>query len=465
VEAGDLIQERYRLEAPLGVGGMAEVWRAHDERLRRPVAVKLMARHLTDNPDFLVRFFSEAQSVARISHPSVVKVLDFGQEDDLPYLVMELVPGGSLALPEGERLLPERAVELITQAAEGAGAAHAGGLVHRDIKPANILIDEMGDAKLADFGIASTVSGERMTGTGAAIGSPHYISPERVSGGDATPASDVYSLGIVLYELIAGQRPFEGGNATMIAISHIDQAPEAPSVHNPDLDPGIDAIIMRCLAKDPAQRFADGAALAEALKEGTTVAPPVMVPGAIDDEDADGDFGEYEEVEFRPKRRLLIGSVAAITLIVLAVWGFGAGRRGTEPADASVESSSESKETKNGRPKGSPSPSASSAFGTAGFEASPSPSPSTAAQTNGGTDDRPGDPDSNGGQTDPGDNDGGTDPVTDPEPSPSAGEPSPTPPSSEPSPATSPSSSEPSPAQSPSAQPSAGAEEQPPPPG
>lgn len=461
MEAGDLIQGRYRLEAPLGVGGMAEVWRAHDERLRRPVAVKLMARHLAGDPDFLVRFFSEAQSVARISHPSVVKVLDFGQEDDLPYLVMELVPGGSLALPEGERLLPERAVELITQAAQGAGAAHAAGLVHRDIKPANILIDEMGDAKLADFGIASSAGGERMTGTGAAIGSPHYISPERVSGGDAAPASDVYSLGIVLYELIAGRRPFEGGNPTMIAISHIDKAPDPPSAHNPDLDPGIDAIIMRCLAKDPALRFADGAALAEALKEGTTVAPPV-VPVGVYDEGEDAEFEEHE-YEPRPKRRLLVGSVAAVTLIVLAVWGFGAERRGTEPAGASVESSAETNGTRNGRPKASPSPTASTGFETAGFEASPSPTPPSDGAAD-DTDDRSGDGSSNGGQIGTGGNDGGTDPVTDPDPSPPTEEPSPTPPASEPSPATSP-SSQPSPAESPSAQPSAPAEEQPPPPG
>jgi serine/threonine-protein kinase len=448
VKEGDLIQERYRLEAPLGAGGMAEVWRALDQRLNRPVAIKLLARHLADQPDFLVRFFSEAQCVARLSDPAVVKVLDFGQEDDLPYLVMELVPGGPLVVPEGEQLLPERAFELVAQAAGGAGAAHAAGLVHRDIKPANILLDDLGNAKLADFGIASSTGAERMTGTGAAIGSPHYIAPERVSGGDATPASDVYSLGVVLYELLAGRRPFEGGNATMIAISHIDQEPDPPSAHNPALDPGVDEVVMRCLAKDPADRFPDGNALAEVLERGKFgglgLAAAAEHPETLEDE-PDG----YEVVEARTGRRILVGSAVMAAVVALAVWGLGATRGGADPDQGIVSSDSEDQ----GKPGARPSPTTSSSPGTFEEElvsSTPSPSPTSPTARDGG-ETRDGDwsptavpgADSNDTTDDP---DPDPTPDSEPSPSPTTAEPSPTSePSEEPSPAPSP-STEPSPA-------------------
>ncbi|MGH2819545.1 MAG: serine/threonine-protein kinase, partial [Actinomycetota bacterium] len=178
VSKGDLIQNRYRLEEMLGRGGMAVVWHAFDERLERPVAVKLIAPQYAEDPEFLVRFFSEAQSVARVSHPNVVSVLDFGEIEGRPFLVMQYVPGGSVArLCKEGPLMPERSMEIVIDAARGAGAAHNAELVHRDVKTANILLEEDGTAKLADFGIAATSAGEGLTATGTAIGSPHYISP------------------------------------------------------------------------------------------------------------------------------------------------------------------------------------------------------------------------------------------------------------------------------------------------
>ncbi|MGI8407041.1 MAG: serine/threonine-protein kinase [Actinomycetota bacterium] len=275
---GERIHDRYILQALLGRGGMAEVWGATDERLNREVAVKFLAPQMAEDPEYLVRFFSEAQSVARISHPHVIQVLDFGQHEERPLLVMEHAPGGSLDELLTEQLTIEQALELTTQVAEGVGAAHRLGLVHRDIKPGNILLDANGNAKIADFGISSNSVGESMTATGAAIGSPHYISPEQVSGRTATPASDVYSLGIVLYQLLIGRRPFEGDSVTAVAIAHVDRIPERPSVHAPEIEPWLDALVLRCLAKDPEARFADGASLAKAIRAAD---PGSYVPAAV----------------------------------------------------------------------------------------------------------------------------------------------------------------------------------------
>ncbi|HWC14762.1 MAG TPA: serine/threonine-protein kinase [Actinomycetota bacterium] len=273
MNAGDTVHRRYELTNLLGKGGMAEVWRAVDSHLSRPVAIKFLVPQLAEDPEFLVRFFAEAQAVARISHPNVVKILDFGEHDGSPFLVMEAVAGGSLTELVGEPMDPARVLEIVAGAAAAAGAAHDAGIIHRDIKPANILMDPDGEAKLADFGIASSSGrSERLTATGAAIGSPHYISPEQASGGIATPASDVYALGIVLYELLTGVRPFDRDNVTAIAIAHVDEQPAPPSSHIPEVAP-LDALVLRCLAKDPAARFADGNELAAALGSFDLAAP------------------------------------------------------------------------------------------------------------------------------------------------------------------------------------------------
>ena len=322
MNAGEVIQARYELAEPLGKGGMAEVWRAQDLHLHRSVAVKFLASHLSGDPEFLVRFFSEAQAVAGISHPNVVRVLDFGEYEESPYLVMECVPGGPLTEKTGEPHEPDWAFEILGAAASAAGAAHAKGIVHRDIKPGNILLDESGTAKLADFGIASSGRSERLTATGAAIGSPHYISPEQASGGDASPASDVYALGIVLYELLTGVRPFEGDNVTAIAIAQVEQEPVPPSNHVPELNAAIDALVLRCLAKDPSMRFSDGTELATALQR-FELEEDAVAPIPID-----------RDPQPRWNRKLIAATAAVAVLAAIPLVGLLAS--GESPVSASV---------------------------------------------------------------------------------------------------------------------------------
>jgi serine/threonine-protein kinase len=267
MQQGDVVSERYELDRLLGRGGMGHVWRAHDTRLNRHVAVKVLATNLNDEPEALVRFFSEAQSIARISHPNVVTVLDFGEFDGVPYLVLEYVSGGDLTDIIGEPIYEARALGIMAASASAAGAAHKLGIVHRDIKASNILLTEDEKPKLADFGIAASSAGERLTQTGAAIGSPHYISPEQAKGRSATSQSDIYSLGIVLFELLTGRKPFEGANVTAIAIAHVEKEPPTPSSLVPGISRDIDDIVGTCLQKDQGDRFRDGESLARALHE------------------------------------------------------------------------------------------------------------------------------------------------------------------------------------------------------
>ncbi len=322
MNSGETIHQRYDLTNLLGKGGMAEVWRALDTHLGRPVAVKFLAPQLAEDPEFLVRFFAEAQAVARISHPNVVQVLDFGEHEGSPFLVMEAVEGGPLTELVGEPMDPERALEIVTDVAGAAGAAHDAGIVHRDIKPGNILMDPVAGAKLADFGIASSGRAEHLTATGAAIGSPHYISPEQASGGVATPASDVYAIGIVLYELLTGVKPFDGDNVTAIAIAHVEEQPPPPRTHVPEVAP-LDDLVLRCLAKDPAARFADGNELAAALASfdfsarAAAVADEAVVP------------------HWWATRRALATAAAGVLLIGVPIVVFGGSDGGEESATAS----------------------------------------------------------------------------------------------------------------------------------
>jgi serine/threonine-protein kinase len=265
---------RYQLTSRIATGGMGEVWRAEDTVLDREVAVKVLKQEYADDPNFRARFEAEARNAAALHHPNVASVFDFGELDDddgsghrRPFLVMELVPGQPLSvlLRGGEPMPPERASEVVAQAADAIAAAHTLGIVHRDVKPANLLVTPDGTVKITDFGIARAADGAAITQTGQIVGTPHYISPEQAEGYPATQASDIYALGVVLYECLAGQRPFARDTPIQVALAHIRE-------DVPPLDDAVPArlraIVDKALAKDPAARFASAGDLALALRGG-----------------------------------------------------------------------------------------------------------------------------------------------------------------------------------------------------
>ncbi|ALV33118.1 serine/threonine-protein kinase [Streptomyces sp. CdTB01] len=251
------IAGRYRLRDAIGRGAMGEVWRAFDETLSRPVAVKLLLPQDSD-PTAAARFRLEAQTAGRLSHPHVVGVLDFGEDEGRLFLVMELVDGDSLArtLAASGPLPAERVARIATQAAAGLAAAHLQGIVHRDIKPANLLLDADGTLKIGDFGIARFLDdpSAALTSTGQIVGTSLYLAPERALGRTAGPASDVYSLGCVLYQLLTGQPPFQADTALAVLHQHLDASPVPPRQLSIILPPAFESYLLGLLAKEPEDR-------------------------------------------------------------------------------------------------------------------------------------------------------------------------------------------------------------------
>jgi eukaryotic-like serine/threonine-protein kinase len=348
---------RYELGDLLGRGGMAEVRRAVDRRLGRPVAVKQLRTDFATDPTFQARFRREAQSAAGLNHPTIVAVYDTGEETDpltgvsVPYIVMELVEGQTLrdVLREGRKILPERALELTQGVLDALSYSHKAGIVHRDIKPANVMLGPGGGVKVMDFGIARAVAdtSATMTQTAAVIGTAQYLSPEQARGETVDARSDLYSAGCLLYELLVGRPPFVGDSPVSVAYQHVREAPVPPSQLDPEITPEIDAVVLKALAKDPADRYqsaremkaditrllsgeqttaqrttavvplAAGAMAANAYDTPTHVAgPPTVLPPEAQEE-------EYEEEEPQTSRVGLAILIGALIVLALGLGGWG----------------------------------------------------------------------------------------------------------------------------------------------
>jgi hypothetical protein len=279
---GLLLSDRYRLTHRIAVGGMGEVWAADDTRLARGVAVKILKSELTSDPEFVDRFRAEARITASLNHSGIAAVYDYGEvasiaggQRDTAFLVMELVTGEplSVVLSRTPRLSVPRTLDVLEQSGRALQVAHARALVHRDIKPGNILITPTGQVKITDFGIAKVAHQVPVTRGGMVMGTAQYLSPEQAAGDKSFPPSDVYALGVVAYECLAGGRPFNGENPIAVAMAHVrDEPPPLP----PDIPPPVAALVMRMLAKDPARRFPDGASLARAVATVRGAAGPVF---------------------------------------------------------------------------------------------------------------------------------------------------------------------------------------------
>jgi eukaryotic-like serine/threonine-protein kinase len=252
-EAGQIYGSRYKLIDRIAIGGMGEVWRAHDEVILRDVAIKILKPEYMGDPGFLERFRVEAKHAARVDHEGIADVYDYGEGSGSAYLVMELVSGESLArlIEKRIRLGEVEVLSIMEQTARALHAAHQDGLVHRDIKPGNLLITPSGKVKITDFGIARVADQVALTATGQVMGTVQYLSPEQATGKPATPSTDIYSLGIVAYEALTGRRPFTGESQMIIAMAQINDKPPAMG---DDIDQRVQDLVLACLAKKPSQR-------------------------------------------------------------------------------------------------------------------------------------------------------------------------------------------------------------------
>lgn len=340
---GDVIAGRYEVEEVVGTGGMSCVYKAHDRLLERNVALKVLHPHFSDDAEYVERFRREARAVAQLSHPNIVTVIDRGDADGHQFIVFEFIDGENLKeLVQRTGPLPvRRAVELAAAVADGLAFAHESGLVHRDVKPQNVLLNGDGEAKVTDFGIARSLEVEHgMTQTGTVMGTSNYLSPEQASGKAVTAATDVYSLGVVLYELLTAEVPFPGENFVAVAVRHLNDAPPSLLERRPDAPVRLAAAIDRMLEKDPERRFASMGELASELRrclddpdsfdvERTVIAASPVRANAP----------QRARTAGRTRRSLLLALLALVAAAAIAAGalelGRSPGRHGT-PAGAGV---------------------------------------------------------------------------------------------------------------------------------
>ncbi|HYH27306.1 MAG TPA: protein kinase [Actinomycetota bacterium] len=338
---GKVVADRYRLGDLLGRGGMATVYSATDTVLERPVAVKVLDGKFSGDAEFVERFRREARASAALNHPNIVSVFDTGSDDGMHFIVMELVPGRTLAshLAEKGTLPPERAAAIASSVARALEAAHAQQLVHRDIKPGNVLLTDEGQVKVTDFGIARAASGTSITLTGAVLGTASYLSPEQAQGREVDGRSDIYSLGCVLYEMLTGKPPFSGPSPVAVATQHVSEEPDPPSAIQGELPPALERVVMRAMAKDPSDRFTTAAEMVAALDGAVTGEVTQGLPAVAGDEPT--------QALYRPERTAVLPVAAGaspardrtwvpwvLAALGLGLLGFLLGRSllGTDPA-------------------------------------------------------------------------------------------------------------------------------------
>ncbi len=327
---GTVVDERYRLVRKIGTGGMADVWLAQDTELDRDVAIKILHDRFAQDKEFVERFRREAQSAAGLQHPNVVSIFDRGEFGDTYFIAMEYVDGPSLKDLVKGGMGVQDSIDFTRQILQAARFAHRKGIVHRDLKPQNVLIDDEGRARVADFGIARFEASD-ITQAGEVMGTAQYLSPEQAQGKKTTPRSDIYSIGVILYEALTGRVPFEGDQAVTVALKQVSEAPRRPSAINPKVPPALDAVVMRALAKDPEARFNDADAFLKAL-DAAERAPDTPRPqdtaafAAVSPEGEHVVAGEEPYYEDERRRRhwlrwailaLLVAGVAALIAFAL----------------------------------------------------------------------------------------------------------------------------------------------------
>ncbi len=337
---GQRIGDSYTLVSRLGSGGMADVWLARDEMLDRQVALKFLHERFAQDEQFVERFRREAQSAAHLQHPNVVGVYDRGEADGRNWIAMEYVEGATLKDLITRGLTIAEACEIVRQILIGARFAHSRGIIHRDLKPQNVMVDGEGRARVTDFGIARAGSSE-ITQTGSVLGTAQYLSPEQAQGLEVTATSDLYSIGVILYEALTGQVPFEADTPVAVALKQVSEQPRPPSQLNPQVSAALDMVVLKALAKDPANRFQSADEFLSALEQaesdpsgaalgGTAAYPAVVV---VDEEPPP------EEEGWITRNRLIALVVIALLLIAAAVWALTRDSTETTNVPAVIEKS------------------------------------------------------------------------------------------------------------------------------
>ena len=322
---GTLIGGRFRLEEKIGSGGMSTVYRAFDPTLERWVAIKLMHRDISSDPDQLERFRREARAVARLNHPHVVTVIDAGEDDGTPFIVFEYVEGETLKdrIRRQRRLPVPEAVAYAIEIGRALACAHANKLVHRDVKPQNVLIDSDGRAKVTDFGIARSLEQEGLTVAGRVLGTTDYVSPEQALGQDVTEQSDIYSLGIVLYEMLTGETPFRADTQVAVAMKHVREPLPDVQVRRPEISAALAAVVDRATAKETASRYQSIDEMVHDLEQalGIESARTGEVSGEATTvlRNLSGDTADFAPARLRHPRRALLLSLLALALVAVAI--------------------------------------------------------------------------------------------------------------------------------------------------